>query len=1040
MLDLVSWNGDNSMKKDLFFLATFILVFFLLTGTPFPGIVSAQEIQANGTETLITTGTSGSSQSLPAIAGSRIVWVDMRNPSAEIYLYDVSTGTETRLTNYSSSKTLPAINQSGTGIVWQDDRNGPGPYDIFLYDIGSGTERQITTDGSDHQNPHISGTRIVWEDSRSGNDYDVWMFDTSTGDETPINVTVSSSPTYLYPAINQSGTGIIWVDPDDGQIYLNDTVSGLEKRITNNTSSKWYPKISDDRIVWQDSRNGKYDIYMFNTSTGQETRITNDSANYGAHDHKYPAINESGTGIVYVDERQGPANPDLFLYDTVAETEYQITTNHPSGLESPAISGNRIVWDDSRNGDPDVFLFTLGQVETCPVASFTRDIFTGPAPQTVHFTDTTSGLVTGWFWNFSDGGTSNLQNPTHVFTANKGYDVTLTVNNSLCRNATKCVDCITLGRPVASFTTNITEGFVPLSVQFKNTSTGSSMSLAWDFDNNGIDDSTQTNPVYIYNTRGIYTVKLNASNLYGHTNAQKTITVVNGTGQSLNTSVTGIDIQDIGGKQFLTFDTTVLTDYSLNATGNSLRFTMPPNPNLKNVTFFSTDGLGFVQNGTLISGNISTSVIESAHLIPADFTAETGAQSSVNYALNLTGYPLNAKVNTTIWEDDLPADHTDFWKATTLGGFASMDIAYSFDVTGVGVDTSGPVVLNFSLNSTWITNHTGYSIGLVRLAHTPEGDYYGEILPGQFACNDTTNNLTYFTTISQRGLSKFGVAALSGSGNVFQMVYLAVAAHFAGVQSSSDTSEGPVAGTGKGTTQGLTSQQNQPLAPAPASPAAPEAKSVELFINDQAVVTQTTILQSVDQLATLSIGQGVVAKDSAGSPLSSVTIETMPDSGIPETPQGSTFSFAGIAYNLQPDGATFSPATTITFSVPQAQWSQHYTIKEYDMVAQAWVDLPTTYHPESGTISASVSHFCIIALFSDTIKPSQTPSPTVVQTPVPTIAPPQSTSPFSIFYGMVVWLADVFMKNMYLFLIVAAIAVAFYVNRRRKGRDPIRFK
>ena len=205
-------------------------------------------------------------------------------------------------------------------------------------------------------------------------------------------------------------------------------------------------------------------------------------------------------------------------------------------------------------------------------------------------------------------------------------------------------------------------------------------------------------------------------------------------------------------------------------------------------------------------------------------------------------------------------------------------------------------------------------------------------------------------------------------------------------------------------------------------------------------MTQTTILQSPDQRATLSIGQGVVAKDSAGSPLSSVTIASMPDSGIPETQQGSTFSFAGIAYNLQPDGATFSPATTITFTVPQAQWSLHYMVKEYDPLAQVWVDLPTIYHPESGTISASVSQFCIIALFSDIIKPSQAPPRTTVQTPLPTIAPPQPTSPFGIFYGMVVWLADVFMKNMYFTLIVAAIAVAFYVNRRRKGRDPLRFK
>jgi len=1018
------------MKTGLFHVIAIILVFYFFTGIAFLIIVPAQAIQAQGTETLITTSTAGSSQSFPAIAGSRIVWVDMRNPSPEIYMYDMTTGAETRITTFSSGKTLPAINQSGTGIVWQDDRTTN--YEIFLYDPVNGTV-QITTDGTgaEHSAPAISGDRIVWQDGRSFSDYDIYMFNISTGIETPINIT--SPNNQQYPAINQSGTGIVWLDTDDRQIYLYDTVSGTEKQITNNPSTKDSPQISNDRIVWRDSRTpggaGNYDIYMFNTSNGQETRITND----GVHDHKYPAINESGTGIVYVDERLGPTQPDLYLYDAVTDTEYQITTNHPSGLESPAISGNRIVWDDSRNGDPDVFLFTLGQVEICPVASFTRDISTGPAPQTVHFTDNTSGLVTGRSWNLSDGGTSNLQNPTHLFTANKGYDITLTVNNSLCRNATKWVDCITLGRPVASFTTNITEGFAPLVVRFTNTSTGSPMSLAWDFDNNGIDDSNDGNPLYIYHNRGIYTVKLNASNLFGYTTAQKNITVVNGTRQSLNTSVAGIDIQNIGGKQFLTFNITVLTDYSLNATGNSLQFTMPPNPNLKNVTFYSTDGLGFVQNGTLISGNISNSIIESAHLIPADFTAGTGAGASVNYALNLTGYPLNAKVNTTIWEDDLPADHTDFWKATTLGGFASMDIAYSFDVTGSGVETSGPVVLNFSLNSTWITNHAGYSIGLVRLAHTPGGDYYGEILPGQFACNDTTNNLTYFTTISQRGLSKFGVAALSGSGNVFQMVYLAVATHFVGIQSSSDTGDGPVAGTEKGTGQGLPSQQNQPLASAPEPPAAPEAKSVELSINDQAVVTQTTILQSTDQVAMLSIGEGVVAKDSAGDPLSSVTIATMPDSGIPETPQGSTFSFAGIAYNLQPDGATFSPATTITFTVQQAQWSQHYVVKEYDPLAQVWVDLPTTHHPESGTISASVSHFCIIALFSDTIKPLQAPPRTVVQTPLPTIAPPQPMSPFGIFYGIIVWLADMFMKNMYLVLIVAAIAVAFYVNRRRKG-------
>jgi hypothetical protein len=63
-----------------------------------------------------------------------------------------------------------------------------------------------------------------------------------------------------------------------------------------------------------------------------------------------------------------------------------------------------------------------------------------------------------------------------------------------------------------------------------------------------------------------------------------------------------------------------------------------------------------------------------------------------------------------------------------------------------------------------------------------------------------------------------------------------------------------------------------------------------------------------------------------------------------------------------------------------------------------------------------------------------------VPTPLPTIAAPPPTSAFGIFYGLVMWLADICMKNIYLVLIVLAIVVAFYINRRRKGRDTLKYK
>ena len=42
------------------------------------------------------------------------------------------------------------------------------------------------------------------------------------------------------------------------------------------------------------------------------------------------------------------------------------------------------------------------------------------------FTDRSSGPVTGWGWSFGDGGTSSEQNPTHAFSSDGIYEVTLT--------------------------------------------------------------------------------------------------------------------------------------------------------------------------------------------------------------------------------------------------------------------------------------------------------------------------------------------------------------------------------------------------------------------------------------------------------------------------------------------------------------------------------------------------------------------------------------------------------------------------------------
>lgn len=74
--------------------------------------------------------------------------------------------------------------------------------------------------------------------------------------------------------------------------------------------------------------------------------------------------------------------------------------------------------------------------------------------------------------------------------------------------------------PVANFTATPTMGPLPLVVQFTDTSTGSPTSWQWDFEDDGVIDSTLQNPIATYTTAGFRSVRLVVSNA-GGTNARR---------------------------------------------------------------------------------------------------------------------------------------------------------------------------------------------------------------------------------------------------------------------------------------------------------------------------------------------------------------------------------------------------------------------------------------------------------------------------------------------------------------------------------------
>jgi len=150
-----------------------------------------------------------------------------------------------------------------------------------------------------------------------------------------------------------------------------------------------------------------------------------------------------------------------------------------------------------------------------PSASFTQDRTAGNAPLTVNFSDTSLGEVTGWLWNFGDGTTSNLQNPSHTYGAAGLYDVSLTVNGPGGSNSILSPDLISVTEPgslVVDFVAiGATTGPAPLRVRLRAVNVqGIATSGVFDF-GDGTTANVSTNNARVshtYAAPGSYTVTL----------------------------------------------------------------------------------------------------------------------------------------------------------------------------------------------------------------------------------------------------------------------------------------------------------------------------------------------------------------------------------------------------------------------------------------------------------------------------------------------------------------------------------------------------
>jgi PKD repeat protein len=150
-----------------------------------------------------------------------------------------------------------------------------------------------------------------------------------------------------------------------------------------------------------------------------------------------------------------------------------------------------------------------------PLVSFSASPLFGKSPLNVSFTDSSQGSPTSWNWDFGDGAASTEQNPSHTYSAAGNYTAMLTVSNANGTNSTfTTITVLQPVLPIANFSSNVTSGTVPLTVQFTDLSQNAE-EWNWDFEDEAT--STEQNPSHTYSAAGNYKVTLTVSNEDGIT-------------------------------------------------------------------------------------------------------------------------------------------------------------------------------------------------------------------------------------------------------------------------------------------------------------------------------------------------------------------------------------------------------------------------------------------------------------------------------------------------------------------------------------------
>ncbi len=465
-----------------------------------------------------------------------------------------STVTTSTISGVSSGVKMETMHDKGH---WYGLVTSSGSDQLYRVDFGSDLTTDVpsvSTIGSLSELNRAQAFSII----RDSSEVSMLGINRSSGELIHVDFPVTCAGSLTY-STDETPTGFSYSASDTYSIYLTGTstdgdgISMEEQTVT--VTSDTAPSISFDTDTNQctDVSN----TFTANPSSGLTYTWDFNGEGAGNTGEETFQFTTAGTKTITLTVSDGTCtnevSDELTVYDPPAAADFdfnvasQCTNNEISFQNLTVDTGIEEVigytWDfngeGSSNDEDPTFTFTTAGTKTiglqafipgCTTTVYSEDILIAEGPdaqfdysgncgvgELITFTNETTGVnITGYSWDFGDGGsTSTDENPTFSYAVAGDYTVGLTVTNATgCSTLfTRVIDVTDDSR--ATFTFSDSEQNVSVPFTGVDTTPADDEVTNWSWDFAGLGNSTDQSPSFTFNDAGAFNITLTVTTSQG---------------------------------------------------------------------------------------------------------------------------------------------------------------------------------------------------------------------------------------------------------------------------------------------------------------------------------------------------------------------------------------------------------------------------------------------------------------------------------------------------------------------------------------------